>query len=256
MDSPEASWRCTWLSVVRAPIAPQRDRVGDVLRAEFGSRNSQPDGQAEVDDVQQQPARGAQPAVHVVAAVQARVVDQALPADRGPRLLEVHPHHHAQLVGEVGGGRRPGGPRSRARPRTSWTEHGPTTTSSRSSSPARTRRTASRERCTTAAWASPSGSSASSSSGAINGWNACNVQVAGAGRTSTAVPSGGQPQGPRPAALTTKGRDVSLCLAGSGWSVSQRASPPAPPRASLKRQYQRVMASDHTCSGRVTAKRT
>ena len=41
-DSPEASSRCTWLSVVRAPIAPQADQVADVLRAdhveEFAAR--------------------------------------------------------------------------------------------------------------------------------------------------------------------------------------------------------------------------
>jgi hypothetical protein len=31
---PEASWRWLWLSVVRAPIAPQATELGDELRAE------------------------------------------------------------------------------------------------------------------------------------------------------------------------------------------------------------------------------
>src|SRR5580658_8321950 len=60
IDRPEASWRWTWLSVVRAPIAPQA-------------------------------------AVHVVAAVHAWVVDQALPAGHGARFLEVDAHHDQQV---------------------------------------------------------------------------------------------------------------------------------------------------------------
>ena len=53
--------------------------------------------QAQVQHVQQQPARHAQAFVDGEAAVQVRVVDVALPAHRGARLFEVHPHHQQQL---------------------------------------------------------------------------------------------------------------------------------------------------------------
>src|SRR6185295_3973387 len=90
MDSPEASSRCTWLSVVRAPMTTQ-DTRSDVNCGEIGSRNSQP------------AARPAQSLVDREAAVEPRVVDQSLPAHRRPRLLEVHPHHDAQVAGQVVG---------------------------------------------------------------------------------------------------------------------------------------------------------
>ena len=72
-------------------------RVRDVLRGDrvepFAAHR-----QAEFDDVQQEPPGDAQAAVHVVPAVHARVVDQALPAGHGARLLEVHPHHDEQVT--------------------------------------------------------------------------------------------------------------------------------------------------------------
>ena len=43
MDRPEASWRCTWLSVVRAPIAPQVT-VSAMYCGVIGSSHSQPTG--------------------------------------------------------------------------------------------------------------------------------------------------------------------------------------------------------------------
>ena len=43
MDRPEASSRWTWLSVVRAPMAPQETR-SEMNWGEMGSRNSQPAG--------------------------------------------------------------------------------------------------------------------------------------------------------------------------------------------------------------------
>src|SRR5690606_9894395 len=71
----------------RADRAPA-DEVGDVLRAddveEFGAGR-----QAEFVDVQQQFARDAQAVVDAEAAVEVRIVDQALPADRGARLFEI-----------------------------------------------------------------------------------------------------------------------------------------------------------------------
>jgi len=43
IDKPEASWRCTWLSTVRAPIAPQAT-VSAMYCGVIGSRNSHPTG--------------------------------------------------------------------------------------------------------------------------------------------------------------------------------------------------------------------
>ena len=54
---------------------------------------------AEAVDVEQQLARDAQALVDAVALVEVRVVDQALPADRGARLLEVDAHHDLERVG-------------------------------------------------------------------------------------------------------------------------------------------------------------
>jgi hypothetical protein len=91
------------LGGARADGAP-RDQVRDVLRAqqveEFGRRR-----QAERVDVEQQLSRRAQPFVDAEAAVQTRIVDVALPADRRARLLEVHAHRDQQIVLQrVGGG--------------------------------------------------------------------------------------------------------------------------------------------------------
>ncbi len=52
---------------------------------------------AEGHDVEQEPARDPQAAVHVMTAVHAGVVDQALPAGHRTRLLEVDPHHDQQV---------------------------------------------------------------------------------------------------------------------------------------------------------------
>jgi hypothetical protein len=43
IDRPDASWRCTWLSVVRAPIAPQVT-VSAMYCGVIGSSHSQPTG--------------------------------------------------------------------------------------------------------------------------------------------------------------------------------------------------------------------
>src|SRR5687768_7578115 len=53
---------------------------------------------AEAVDLEQQPARELEALVDGEAAVQARVVDETLPAHGGARLLEVHAHHHEQVV--------------------------------------------------------------------------------------------------------------------------------------------------------------
>jgi len=55
----------------------------------------------ELRDLQQQLAREPQALVDAEAAVQARVVDEALPAHGGARLLEVDAHHDREVVGEA-----------------------------------------------------------------------------------------------------------------------------------------------------------
>ncbi len=102
IDRPDPSWRCIWLSVVRAPIAPQAT-VSAMYCGVIGSRNSQPTGEPEVEHVEQQLARDSQPGVHIARAVEVGIVDQALPADRRPRLLEVDAHRDHEVVGELGG---------------------------------------------------------------------------------------------------------------------------------------------------------
>ena len=67
----------------------------------IGSRNSQPTGNAETQDLEQEAACEPQAGVDVAGAVQMRVVDQALPADRGARLLEVDAHHDQQVVAQA-----------------------------------------------------------------------------------------------------------------------------------------------------------
>ena len=70
-DSPEASSRCTWLSVVRAPIAPQ-DTRSPMYCGEITSRNSQPAGTPSLVDAHQQIARDAQALVDAEAAVRGK----------------------------------------------------------------------------------------------------------------------------------------------------------------------------------------
>src|SRR2546426_883419 len=67
-DRPDASSRCTWLSVVRAPIAPQ-DTRSPMYCGEITSRNSQPAGAAGRE----------------LALAAARLADQALDGRAGDR---------------------------------------------------------------------------------------------------------------------------------------------------------------------------
>ncbi len=59
IDRPEPSWRWIWLSVVRAPIAPQ-ETASAMYCGVIGSRNSQPTGQAGVEHAEQHAAREVQ----------------------------------------------------------------------------------------------------------------------------------------------------------------------------------------------------
>jgi hypothetical protein len=85
------------LGGARADRAPAH-QVGDVLRGDHVEKLAA-GRHAQLVDADQQAARQAQAAVDAEAAVQVRIVDQPLPADRGARLLEVHAHHDFQRVG-------------------------------------------------------------------------------------------------------------------------------------------------------------
>src|SRR5262249_47940090 len=109
MERPLAISRCVWLSVVRAPPADggRAEQVGDV-RGHDGIQQLGARRKSEPRDVEQQLSREAQAELHVVGTVQVRIADQALPADRGARLLEVDPHDDEQRVLDLAG--EPGEP--------------------------------------------------------------------------------------------------------------------------------------------------
>ncbi|MNZ39686.1 hypothetical protein D3C78_571840 [compost metagenome] len=77
------------------------DQVLQVLRRDrvegFGRGR-----QAHFRQVQQQLAADVQAVLNLERVVQVRIVDQAFPADRGARLLEVHTHDQVQGVGHFG----------------------------------------------------------------------------------------------------------------------------------------------------------
>ena len=99
-DSPEASSRCTWLSVVRAPIAPQAIRSPRYC-GEITSRNSLPAGTPSLLISSSSWRADAQALVDAVALVEVRVVDEPLPADRRARLLEIDAHDDLERAGEA-----------------------------------------------------------------------------------------------------------------------------------------------------------
>ena len=74
-------------------------QIGDVLRRDH-VEELDAGRQAELVDVAQQATGDAQALVDPEAAVQVRIVDQALPAHRGARLLEVHAHHDFKFPGQ------------------------------------------------------------------------------------------------------------------------------------------------------------
>ena len=84
------------LGGARANGAPAH-QVADELRAEQVQKLGA-HGQAQAHDVEQQRARQCQAFVDRKTAVQVRVVDVALPAHGGARLLEIGAHHDEQLA--------------------------------------------------------------------------------------------------------------------------------------------------------------
>ena len=87
------------LGGARADGAPG-DQVTQVLRRDHVQKLAA-GRQPEPVDVDQQLARDAQALVDAEGFVQIGVVDQALPAHRGARLLKIDPHHDFQRVGIV-----------------------------------------------------------------------------------------------------------------------------------------------------------
>ena len=83
---------------------PPRDGVGDVLRRDRVEELAA-DRQAGVEHPQQHAPREMQSGVDVARAVEVRIVDQALPAGRRARLLEVDAHRDQQLAAQ--GARQP-----------------------------------------------------------------------------------------------------------------------------------------------------
>ncbi len=68
-ETPETSWRWTWLSVVRAPMAPQLTRPA-MYCGEIMSRNSVPVGTPILGEIEQEMAREAQAVVDLVGLVE------------------------------------------------------------------------------------------------------------------------------------------------------------------------------------------
>ncbi|MFW0768964.1 hypothetical protein ACLRGH_02915 [Arthrobacter koreensis] len=85
------------------------DQVRDVLRAD-GLKELGGNGQPQLAGSNQEPPGGVQAGLDVMAAVQVRVIDQALPAHRCARLLEVGPQHNEQVLTVLlrHGGQTPG----------------------------------------------------------------------------------------------------------------------------------------------------
>ena len=74
-----------------------RDQVRNVLRREQ-VEEFRAAGNAHAVDVEEELASEAQPLVDRERAVQVRIVDEALPADRRARLLEIHAHDDEEVV--------------------------------------------------------------------------------------------------------------------------------------------------------------
>lgn len=78
------------------------DQISGVLRGD-GVQHLARNRDTQVSDVAQQLAGNADSLVDVVRVIDVRVVDQSLPANSGTGLLEVSPHHNAELITELSG---------------------------------------------------------------------------------------------------------------------------------------------------------
>ena len=143
------------------------DDVGDVLRRDRIEELAA-DRQPEIRHLDQQPAGGVEPGVHVARTVQLRVVDQALPAGGRARLLEVDAHRDAEVVAQVLSPARPAAGRSRSRPRDRGRCRAPRRPAARSSSRSRIDLTSARRASTASSRSLPSGRSSRISAGATS----------------------------------------------------------------------------------------
>ena len=78
------------------------DQISGVLRGDCVQHLAS-NRDTQVSDVAQQLAGNADSLVDVVRVIDVGVVDQSLPADSGTGLLEVSPHHNAELIAELTG---------------------------------------------------------------------------------------------------------------------------------------------------------
>ena len=135
IESPDASWRWIWLSVVRAPIAPQ-DTASEMYWGMIGSRNSQPTGRPSESTSSSSPR-----------AMRSPVLTSPDSSRCGSLIMPFHPivvrgfSKYTRIAMHRSSSSSPAFARSRRAysraASTSCTLHGPTTASSRSSRPSR-----------------------------------------------------------------------------------------------------------------------
>ena len=99
-ESPDANSRWTCDSVVAGADGPPADQVADVLRRNRIEK-LRPRRHAQLIEPKEQIAGHAQPLIDAEAAVQVRIVDEPLPADRRSRLLEVGPHDNFEIARQL-----------------------------------------------------------------------------------------------------------------------------------------------------------
>ena len=90
------------LGGARADRSPA-DEARDILRRDHVEKLGA-GGNAHLGQVEQQMPRLAQAVVDLERLVEVGIVDEALPAERGARLFEVHAHDEAELLRELGDG--------------------------------------------------------------------------------------------------------------------------------------------------------
>lgn len=78
------------------------DQISSILRGD-GVQHLASNRDTQVSDVAQQLAGNADTLVDVVRVIDVGVVDQSLPANSGTGLLEVSPHHNAELIAQLSG---------------------------------------------------------------------------------------------------------------------------------------------------------
>ncbi len=75
------------------------DEIGVVLRRD-GVEQLRPNWQPHGVNVEQEPARQAQPRLHIIGAVEMGIIGEPLPANGSAWFFKIDTHHHAEAVGE------------------------------------------------------------------------------------------------------------------------------------------------------------